>query len=107
MIRQPGCMLASIPSGSEYVYWLAIGRGIMTSTNFYENSFRHFLHEPRSGKKVAKNEDKFKEMKSRFFGLMFTDGNIVVRMLEMTSSPNSSAVERRPRYFIVYSFAVG
>ena len=29
-----------------------------------------------------KNEDKFKEMKSRFFGLMFTDGNIVVRMLE-------------------------
>ena len=29
-----------------------------------------------------KAEDKFKEMKSRFFGLMFTDGNIVVRMLE-------------------------
>ena len=32
--------------------------------------------------KALKNEDKFKEMKSRFFGLMFTDGNIVVRMLE-------------------------
>ena len=29
-----------------------------------------------------KNEAKFKERKSRFFGLMFTDGNIVVRMLE-------------------------
>lgn len=33
-------------------------------------------------RKALKNEDKFKEMKSRFFGLMFTDGNIVVRMLE-------------------------
>ena len=32
------------------------------------------------------NEDKFKEMKSRFFGLMFTDGNIVVRMLESVST---------------------
>ena len=33
-------------------------------------------------RKALKNEDKFKEMKSRFFGLMFTAGNIVVRMLE-------------------------
>lgn len=33
-------------------------------------------------RKALKNEDKFKKMKSRFFGLMFTDGNIVVRMLE-------------------------
>ena len=33
-------------------------------------------------RKALKNEEKFKEMKSRFFGLMFTDGNIVVRMLE-------------------------
>lgn len=33
-------------------------------------------------RKALKNEDKFKEMKSRFFGLMFTDSNIVVRMLE-------------------------
>ena len=33
-------------------------------------------------RKALKNEDKFKEMKSRFFGLMFTDGNIVVRILE-------------------------
>ena len=36
-----------------------------------------------------KNEDKFKEMKSRFFGLMFTDGNIVVRMLESVREPRA------------------
>ena len=33
-------------------------------------------------RKALENEDKFKEMKGRFFGLVFTDGNIVVRTLE-------------------------
>ena len=32
--------------------------------------------------KALNNEDKFKEMKRRFFGVMCTDGNKVVRMLE-------------------------
>ena len=45
---------------------------------------------------------KFKEMKSRFFGLMFTDGNIVVRMLESVRGARSwgqgDAPLRRQRY---------
>ena len=36
-------------------------------------------------KAKLENDDKFKEMKGRFFGLVFTDGNIVVRTLESVS----------------------